>query len=422
MRILLIHQNYPGQYKHIGPALVAEGHEVFALCMNIKTARIWSGVKVFPYVVSGSSTKGIHPWIIDFETNVLRGEAVFHAARELDRRGFRPDIILAHPGWGEAMFIKDVWPDARLGLYCELYHLNNPEFVNFDPEFMLPLETDPLRLRLKNLNNHLHFEIADAGISPTHFQADTFPQSFRDQISVIHDGIDTKQVRPNPEARFRVNDKLCLSRSDEVITFVNRNFEPYRGYHIFMRALPGILARRPDAQVLLLGGDQVGYGAAPVKGSSKQIFIDEVRHKIPDADWQRVHFLDPVPYDQFLTLLQVSRVHIYLTYPFVLSWSMLEAMSTECAILASNTGPVRDVLQEGKTGYLVDFFDIDALTNRLCDLLDDPQTRARLGRAARQYIQKHFDLKTVCLPRQLEWVTRLSTLPVQRLKPRVRTY
>ncbi len=412
LRILLIHQNFPGQYKHLGPALAARGDQVVALCMNAKKPADWNGVQVIPYGVRRGSTQGIHPWLADFETKTLRGEAAFHAARALDAKGFRPDVILAHPGWGESLFIKDVWPDARLGLYCELYHLLDERFVGFDPEFKTPNpETEPLRLRLKNLNNRLHFEIGDAGISPTKFQADTFPAPFRDRITVLHDGIDTEIVMPDPAARLEIPGGPVLTREDEVITFINRNLEPYRGYHIFMRALPDLLARRPKAQVVLLGGDDVSYGARPPKGQTwKQIFIDEVRDRIPDADWARVHFLGRVPYEVFLSMIQVSRVHVYLTYPFVLSWSLLEAMSASAAIVASDVEPVREAITDGETGLLVDFFDGKALVDRVSTLLDDPIERARLGRNARRHIRRNYDLKTVCLPRQLNWVDRLYTL------------
>ena len=226
---------------------------------------------------------------------------------------------------------------------------------------------------------------------------------------MIHDGIDTGLVRPNPDATLKISDDLTLTREDEVITFINRNLEPYRGYHIFMRALPQILRRRPNAHVTLIGGDEVSYGAAAPKGQSwKQIFIDEVRDQISDADWARVHFLGRVPYDRFLSMMQVSRAHVYLTYPFVLSWSLLEAMSAECTIIASDTAPLREVMQDGETGLLFDFFDKDALVEKLCLALDDPDLRARLGANARAHVVQNYDLKTTCLPQQMAWVDALA--------------
>ncbi|MBR9839758.1 MAG: glycosyltransferase [Rhodobacteraceae bacterium] len=412
MKILVIHQNFPGQYKHLVPALAAKGHQVVALTPKVQKPVKWHTVTILPYEIKGQSTQGIQPWIADFETKLLRGASCYRAALDLKRKGFEPDVILAHHGWGESMFLKDVWPKARMGLYCELYHVTSETFVAFDPEFQKPSpELDPLRIRMKNLNNRLHEEIMDAGISPTRFQANTFPPEWRDRITVAHDGIDTDVVRPNPDATLEVTDGRILTRDDEVITFINRNLEPYRGYHIFMRALPEILKRRPDAHVTIIGGDEVSYGARAPDGKTwKQIFIDEVSDRVAPEDWKRVHYLGRVPYERFLAMMQVSRAHVYLTYPFVLSWSLLEAMSAECAILASDTEPVREALTEGETGWMVDFFDKERLVDRLCALLDDPEERARLGRNARAHVREHYDLRTRCLPQHVEWVESLMAL------------
>lgn len=411
MKILLIHQNFPGQYKHLAPELALLGHQVVALTPKVKKVAQWNGVTVLPYVIKGGSTKGIHPWVSDFETKILRATSCYGAAMALKNQGFTPDVILAHHGWGESMFLKDVWPTARLGLYCELYHLTTREFVGFDPEFASGQSaTDPLRIRMKNLNNRLHEEVMDAGISPTRFQASTFPDSWQDRLTVAHDGINTDLVVPNPAARLEV-DGMVFSREDEVITFINRNLEPYRGYHIFMRALPEILKRRPNAHVTMIGGDEVSYGAKAPDGKSwKQIFIDEVKDRISAEDWKRVHYLGRVPYERFLAMMQVSRAHVYLTYPFVLSWSLLEAMSAECAIVASGTTPVREALTEGETGMMVDFFDREGLVDKLCALLDDPELRARLGRNARRHVVENYDLRKICLPQHVDWVHKLETL------------
>jgi len=226
--------------------------------------------------------------------------------------------------------------------------------------------------------------------------------------------VNTKALTPNAGSVFDVPGEGQLTRSDEVITFVNRNLEPYRGYHVFMRALPKLLKARPQARVVIVGGDGVSYGSKPPQGKTwKQIYIDEVRGQISDADWARVHFVGTLPYDAFTSLLQVSRLHIYLTYPFVLSWSLLETMSVQGAILASDTAPVRELITDGETGALVDFFDGDALVARASALLDDPETCARMGRAARAHVVKHYDLETVCMPQQLAWVETLAKLPPQ---------
>ena len=410
MKILFIHQNFPGQFKFLAPTLVQQGHEVVAMIMQKIDLEVWQGIKLVSYLPSRSSTPSIHPWVSDFETKTIRGEACYRAALKLKNAGFMPDVIIAHPGWGESLFLKDVWPESKLGIYCEFYYHAQGADVGFDPEFPNKDDSEICRLRLKNLNHLLHFEVADAGISPTHWQASTFPADFKSKITVIHDGIDTQVVAPNSSVTLTLNGNVTLTKQDEVITFVNRNLEPYRGYHIFMRALPALLKKRPNAIVLIVGGDDVSYGARPDDGKKwKDIFIDEMRPAISIADWQRVHFLGTVPYESFIPLLQLSTVHVYLTYPFVLSWSLLEAMSVGCTIVASDTQPLHEAIVHDKTGRLVDFFDHQALAKEVCQLLDNAKLRARLGKNARAFAIKHYDLQTICLPNQLAWVNQLST-------------
>lgn len=406
MRILFIHQNFPGQFRHLAPALVQRGHEVTAMSMVKGSPAVWQGVRIVSYAPRRGSTPGIHPWVSDIESKTIRGEACFRAAMAMKSQGYRPDLVIAHPGWGESLFVKEVWPAARLGIYCEFFYHHDGADVGFDPEFTSnDPEGDACRLRMKNLNTQLHFDSAAAGISPTLWQGGTFPDPFRQKISVIHDGIDTAVACPDKKAGLVIENSLKLTGDDEIITFVNRNLEPYRGYHIFMRALPEILKRRPRSRVLIVGGDEVSYGARPAEGGSwKEIFAAEVRPRIGDADWRRVHFLGKLPYKQFISLLQISTVHVYLTYPFVLSWSLLEAMSTGCAIVASDTAPVREAIRHGQTGCLVGFFDIPGLVDEVCRLLGNPQERASLGRCARRFAQETCDLESVSLPRQIEWV------------------
>ncbi len=403
-KILFIHQNFPGQFKSLAPALAARGDEVVAMAMQNLDVREWNRVKIVPYGAQRGSTVGIHPWVVDLETKVIRGEACYRAAIKLREEGFSPDLIVAHPGWGESLFLKDVWPDARLALYCEYFYQVQGGDIDFDPEF--PLGGDEAcKVRMKNLNNLAHFDIADAGIAPTQWQASTFPQRIRSKISVIHDGIDARAIRPFADVKLMLKSGLELSRKDEVITFVSRNLEPYRGFHIFMRTLPELLRRRPNAYVLIVGGDGVSYGRKPEGGEIwREVMTKEIRASISDEDWKRVRFLGKLAYPDFIALLQLSRVHVYLTYPFVLSWSLLEAMSAGCAIVGSDTAPVSEVIRSGDTGLLVDFFDKAAMTEAICTLLDDSQLRESLGQRAREKMVAEYDLADRCLPQQLAWI------------------
>jgi len=414
MKILFIHQNFPGQFKHLAPALAAAEHDCTALTLKVKEETAWNGVRVLPYSLPQRPAQQLHPWLIDLDSKVTRGEACWRAARALADGGYAPDLILAHHGWGESMFLRDLWPAARMALYCELYHQAGYPHLDFDPEFASgEADVQPLRIRMKNLGNHLHFPVAEAGISPTAFQADTFPDAFRSRITVCHDGIDTGRAAPDPQVTLRLKGHPEFSRDDEIITFINRNLEPYRGYHVFMRTLPNLLQARPHARVIIVGGDETSYGGAPPKGKTwKQIFREEVADRMMPDDWRRVHFLGRIPYDQFIRVLQIARVHVYLTYPFVLSWSLMEAMSCGAAIVASDTAPVREVIAHDQTGRLVDFFDRKALLREVCDLLDSDETRIRLGAAARALMVARYDLKTICLPRQMAWVDETMQRPL----------
>jgi glycosyltransferase involved in cell wall biosynthesis len=416
MNILLVHQNFPGQFKHLMPALLA-GPDNRVVAFSMREVPKIRGLQTVVYRPGRQSTKGIQPWVSDLETKVIRGEVAFKAARKMrDEHGFKPDVIFSHHGWGESLFLKEIWPEAKLLLYCEWYYPLQGADFNFDPEFVEPAEESRCRLRLKNAHNLLSMEMADAGISPTHWQKNTHPEWFKPRIRVIHDGIDTDLVTPSlhttPLRLLIPADADCgiaagevvLNRGDEIVTFVNRNLEPYRGYHVFMRALPDLLRRRPRAQVVIVGGRDTSYGAKPETGTWKQRFLDEVRSEL---DLSRVHFVGNIPYASFLPLLQMSTVHTYLTYPFVLSWSLIETMACGGAIVASDTGPVREAITEGETGRLVNFFDRTALVDRICELLDDPAQRKRLGANARERAVSRYDLRRVCLPAQLKLLHEL---------------
>lgn len=403
MNVLFIHQNFPAQFVHLAPALAADPkNDIRALTPGKRPCP--AGVKLHTYNIKRSSSNEIHPWLADMETKTIRAEAAFWGAMQLKKEGFIPDVIIAHPGWGESLFLKDVWPHAKLALYCEFYYQAVGGDVDFDPEFSIPELDMACRLKLKNANFDLHLLQADAGISPTYYQRSTFPEYFQNKISVIHDGVDTNRIKPNPHVAMRLNG-IELTKSDEIITFVNRNLEPMRGYHIFMRALPKILKENPTARVIIVGGDDVSYGSKPPVGTTwKQLFLNEVCDQL---DLNRVHFVGKLPYQDFIQLLQLSRVHVYLTYPFVLSWSLLEAMSAGCAIVASDTVPVREVIKQNETGLLVDFFDVTAIGDQVSYLLKNSTERYLLGEMAREFILQHYDLETICLPKQKSWVETL---------------
>ena len=322
---------------------------------------------------------------------------------KLKASGFTPDVIVAHPGWGEALFCKDVWPAVRLVMFAEFFYGTDGTDYSFDPEFAADTLAARMRLRIKN-TAHLHaLHAADAIYAPTQWQASQLPLAYRSKTQVIFDGIDTQHVAPNAQASIRLQrEGITLNASNEVITFVNRNLEPYRGFHIFMRALPEILRQRPNAHVLIVGRDEVSYGSPPQAGGTwRQAMLAEVGSQLPMA---RVHFLGDLPYEDYLRVMQLSSCHVYLTYPFVLSWSCAEAMSVGRVVVASRTGPVTEVIEHGKNGLLFDFFDVAGLARQVVEVLSDPAAFSNLGVRARQTVIERYDLKTRCLPALLRLI------------------
>lgn len=414
MRILFIHQNFPGQFKHLAPALAARGHEVVALGINQPSVAL-PGVKVvlhkpqFTAAAPGrdADTASLH----ELRSKMERGASVGRALQAMQREGFNPDLIYAHPGWGEAFYVKDVFPDARLIVYAEYFYGADGGDSSFDPEFSRPAEGDNRRLHTKNLHLMHALTHADKGVSPTEFQRDRHPLPLRQRIDVIHDGIDTQRFTPAAQTFVSLrNAGLRLTAQDEVVTFAVRELEPYRGYHIFMRALPELLARRPKAHVIIVGGSGASYGAAAPAGTTwRNIFHAEVAGRI---DPQRVHFVGKLPHANLTQLMQVSTVHAYLTYPFVLSWSLMEAMSTGCMIVASDTAPVREHVRHGETGLLVDFFDHEALADTIVRAIEQRNELTPLRAAARAHVVNNLDLATNCLPAQINLLSSVLGAPL----------
>jgi len=388
VKLLFVHQNFPGQYRHLAAHYAAQpGNQVVAVGQKsnlMKLARV-PGVTTLGYDFEGKDS-------------VARGQKVAAGALDLRKAGFRPDVIFGHIGWGEAIFLKDIFPEARLLLYCEFFYRSRGADLGFDPEFPATA-SKVLRLRVMNAPLLMSLEASDWGLAPTQWQAQQFPEPYKPRISVIHDGIDTDALK-----------RKSIDPEDELITYVSRNLEPYRGFHVFMRAIPEIQRRRPKARIVIVGGDEVSYSPRLAAGDSYRLrLLKELENKI---DLSRVHFTGRIPYGEYVSLLQRSSVHVYLTYPFVLSWSLLEAMAAGCAVVGSRTPPVQEVIEDGKNGYLVDFFSTQALADRIDGVLSNDQRLVRAN--ARQTIVDRFDLKRVCLPAQQRLVERLADLSAAR--------
>ncbi len=403
MRILFVHQNFPGQFLHLAPEMARRGHDCLALTDSGNQRG--SAIPVVKYRHDAPKVDPAQTRLgRNYTTMSDRGVTVARAALQMRQKGYVPDVIFGHSGWGETLFLKEVWPEAKLLVYAEFYYRGRGADVGFDPEFNPPSFDQVMIAQGRTTHLGQALTHADAGLSPTEWQASTYPAPLRRMIEVIFDGVDTQVMRPDPAAVATLSSGATFRAGDEVLTFINRNLEPYRGYHIFMRALPTVLTARPGCQVVIVGGDEVSYGAAP-KGAKgwKDVILGEVRDRL---DLSRVHFAGKVPYPTFTALMQVTRVHAYLTYPFVLSWSMLEAMAAGALVVGSATAPVQEVIRDGENGLLVDFFDVAGWSDRLTEALAAPDAFDGLRAAARRTILARYDLASHCLPRTVGFVER----------------
>ena len=337
MNILFVHNNFPAQFRHVAQAL-ARDPKVSVVGVGAPGSQQVPGARLFKYSMNRVDVAATHPFARRFDIECHRAEQVLYVLTSLVSSGFVPDVIVAHPGWGEDPFLRTIFPRARIVLYCEFFYGTEGRDVGFDPEFP-PIGADgDVALHSKNATTLLALAECDLGLSPTLWQRSTFPEIYQPKISVIHEGVDTAALKPEADAAFRLPTGRTLRRGDEVVTFVARNLEPLRGYQSVLCAhYPGS-ETRPRAEVLVIGEDRTYYGASPPAGATwKSIFLNEVSYRI---DTDRVHFTGHLPYRDYLNALQVSSAHVYLTYPFVLSWSCIEAMSCGCVIIGSDTAPV----------------------------------------------------------------------------------
>jgi hypothetical protein len=387
MNILILHQNFPGQFRHIARHLAAGGHQV--LGVGAKQAPGLKGVRTIRYEIA-NAPKPAQKYLETVSAAALRGEAVAKLLLELGKQGWAPQIILAHPGWGEALFVKDVFPAARLVSLFEFYYHAQGVDVGFEPGSAADFDQAAL-LTGRNMLHLMNLERCDAGVSPTNWQKSLHPAAYRDKIAVAHEGVDTTLMAPDENASLTLPGGRTLRPGDPVVTYVARNLEPYRGFHVFLRALPEIQRRNPEALTVIAGGDGVSYGRKPEGAPNwREKLLAEVG---PRLDLSRVVFTGVLPYAAYRALLRASAAHVYLTYPFVLSWSLLEAMSCGCLVAASATPPVLEVLEHGRNGLTFDFFDTGALADRVTDALQRPGDFAPLRAAARQTVLDGYGIE-----------------------------
>ncbi len=389
MRYLFVHQNFPGQYLHfVRHLLQDQTNEIVFL--SEPNSNNMPGVRrvIYPKPAPGQS---VHTNIRDFDAAIRRAEAVAGLARNLRGLGFTPDIIIGHHGWGELLDLVDVWPDTSLLGYFEFYYQTEGQDVGFDQEF--PVAHDQLpRIRAMNCINLLALALRQHGQTPTRWQQARYPAWAQAQIGVLPEGARLDVCRPNPKARqerFALG-QFVVEPDEKLVTYVARNLEPYRGFHVMMRALPDLLKARADAKVVIVGGDDVSYGARLANGTWRAHFQQELAGKY---DASRVLLPGQLPYRDYLRLLQRSDTHVYLTYPFVASWSLREALACGCAVVAADVDPVKEFVTHDRTGLLTPALDPAALARTVLELLENDKLNQRLRRAARRYAERHLDME-----------------------------
>ncbi|HIK29166.1 MAG: glycosyltransferase family 4 protein [Oscillatoriaceae bacterium SKW80] len=413
MRVLILHPNFPAQYRHIATALGSDPeNQVIFGTRNERPEWVIPGVRKILFTPSREPRPETHHYVRPLESAVLCGQAVYRVAEKLKAEGFIPDIVCGHSGWGPTLFIKDIFPKTKLLCYFEWFYNAFGSDANFDPAD--PLSPDDIpRIRVKNSSILIDLYSCDWGVSPTNWQKSQFPKEFHSKITVLHDGVDTEYFKPNPGAKL-VLPNLDLSGVDEIVTYVARGMEPYRGFPEFIESIAYIQERRPNCHVVIVGSDRVCYGKSLPNGKT---YKQEMLEKVP-LDMSRVHFVGSLPYGLYLKVIQASSAHVYLTRPFVLSWSMIECMSTGCLVIGSDTAPVTEVIRDGENGLLVDFFSPKQIAARVDEVLNHPTRMAEIRAKARETVLERYALSDL-LPRHLQLIKDVASgnLPDEKKQP-----
>lgn len=401
MRVLFLHNNFPAQYRHVARKLAENKKNQIVFASHRAVEKI-PGVINLKYQPHRKVRADTHHYLRSTETAIINGQSLFRACIDLKKKGFKPDIICAHSGWGPSLYVKDLFPDAKLLSYFEWYYHALGSDADFLKDSNISFD-DQSRIRTKNVPLLMDLADCDWGQIPTQFQQSQFPDVFKSKLSVIHDGVDTGFFKPAPEAKLKLAN-LDLSHADEILTYATRGMEPYRGFPEFMRAAARLQKERPGLHVVVVGEDRVAYGKKLPEGESwKGRMLQEL-----DFDENRLHFTGLLPYKDYVKVLQASTVQAYLTVPFVLSWSLIETLACGALVVASNTEPVREVIKDGETGFLADFFDHDAFADRIAHVLDNHKDLDHVRKAARKFVLNNYALKDL-LPRHIRLIKDVAS-------------
>ena len=386
MKFLFVHQNFPAQFGRLAAWLTSQPqHQVVYLTKREDVE--FGGIQKAIFKEHREASKETHRYVRSVESAVIQGQGAVRTALALREQGFSPDVIYGHSGFGATLYLKDIFPKSAFVGYFEWYYDAHKSDAIFDPADVMSVD-DECRIRTRNMMILPDLTACDVGVTPTYWQHRQFPLEYAEKLRVIHDGIDTQYFAPNPQEKLVLPDLgLDLSGAQEIITYVGRGMEPYRGFPQFMEAVSRVMKRRKKCHVVIVGADRICYGKPHPSGKSyKEVMLEAFPY-----DENRLHFTGPLAYGLYKRVLQASTVHVYLTFPFVLSWSMLESMACGCTLVSSATGPVQEVVQDGENGLLVDFFSPKRLAERIEEALVNKELRRKLSANARETIVTRYD-------------------------------
>ena len=401
MHVLFAHKSFPAQFGQIMTHLVTEHGAECTFVSEKSTKTISADVRRIEFKPRRVASMGTSYFGRSHETQMWRSQGIVESLAE--QPDLRPDLVVAHSGFFTSAFFRELYDCPIVNLFEYYYHPTESD-CDFRSDLFSRNIIQDMQTRVRNSVFLLDLENCDFGYCPTDWQRSLFPEEFQSKLTTAHDGIDTNYWRPatSGSAIQRIRESLEIPNNMKVVTYVTRGFESMRGFDIFMKFAKRLCDSRVDVVVLVVGSDHVCYGA------DRQItdglsFKDWVLQQ-DDYDLNRIRFLGHVPSDTVRDVYQISDLHVYLTAPFIVSWSPLEAMSSGCLMLGSDTQPVQEVVGHGENGLLSDFFDVDRMVDQARCCLDEPHTFRPLRAAARQTIKQRFSLEA-CLPKLMELYT-----------------
>lgn len=404
VHVLFIHQNFPAQFGHIASQLVKRDgwHATFVSQTAPSAGQTHSGgVERITYKVKAGATEQNHYCSRTFENAIWHTHAVFEALAA--RPDIKPDLIVGHSGFGSTLFLRELYGDVPIINYFEYFYATRNSDMDFRPDFPSQ-QIDSLRAKARNATLLLDLDNCTAGYSPTRWQRDRLPTLYHDKVEVIFDGVDTNIWKPMPESN-RIIQNRKIPESTKIISYATRGMESMRGFDIFMKAANILSKMRKDVLFVIAGQDRVCYG-----GDSRHIGGMSFKQWVlsrDSYDLSRFWFTGLLPPPELALLFNLTDVHVYLTVPFVLSWSLVDAMACGATILASDTGPVREMITDGETGVLHEFFDAEGMARSMNEILNRPGDFQHLGRNASQKVMDQYSLD-VCLPKLKQYYTQVA--------------